>query len=402
MEISGWKYFKIIAHDIQKPVFSEFYEEHYVPPQNVKIAFLDKKKNLLYIIMESMESSFADLESGGVFEKNHIPNLTALASENINFSHTDKIGGGIDATGTGWTVAALLAKFSGLPFALPAKGNAEHLKHFLPGSVMLTDILRDAGYNARFVFGSDKAFASRDALLETHGCEVHDINWYKEQKLLDKNYSVFWGFEDAKLYDFAKLELADLAAKNEPFMLGLLTVDTHFPEGYICQFCSTEHEGTDRQIFSAVECADRQIAEFLAWAKTQSWYEETTIVIAGDHLFMQTGDRDIFNVLQNYKTDKNREKHDFSAVGDTPRRWLNIFINSEIEAASAAAQINRNFSSFDMLPTVLESLGAEIEGHALGFGRSLFTGDPTIFEQFDESYVNEEISKRSVQYFDML
>lgn len=36
--------------------------------------------------MESMESSYADQEDGGIMDDNYIPNLTKLAKENINFS----------------------------------------------------------------------------------------------------------------------------------------------------------------------------------------------------------------------------------------------------------------------------------------------------------------------------
>ena len=35
--------------------------------------------------MESMESSYADQEDGGIMDDNYIPNLTKLAKENINF-----------------------------------------------------------------------------------------------------------------------------------------------------------------------------------------------------------------------------------------------------------------------------------------------------------------------------
>ena len=45
--------------------------------------------------MESMESSYADQEDGGIMDDNYIPNLTKLAKENINFSDKadGKLGG---------------------------------------------------------------------------------------------------------------------------------------------------------------------------------------------------------------------------------------------------------------------------------------------------------------------
>lgn len=71
--------------------------------------------------------------------------------------------------------------------------NPSGLNFFLPNLVTLTDILRRQGYDQRFIFGSDKKFASRGAFFAEHGkVEVHDINWYKSQGLLPEDYQVFW------------------------------------------------------------------------------------------------------------------------------------------------------------------------------------------------------------------
>lgn len=43
-------------------------------PAKVKMTFPKEKKNLIYIFMESMESSYADKEDGGTMDDNYIPN----------------------------------------------------------------------------------------------------------------------------------------------------------------------------------------------------------------------------------------------------------------------------------------------------------------------------------------
>ena len=40
-----------------------------------------------------MESTFPDIENGGFYNKNYIPELVYLANNNISFSNTSKIGG---------------------------------------------------------------------------------------------------------------------------------------------------------------------------------------------------------------------------------------------------------------------------------------------------------------------
>lgn len=60
----------------------------------------------------------------------------------------------------------------------------------------------------------------------------------------------------------------------------LLTVDTHHIGGCICQLCGDEYEDDTANV---VACADQQVYEFVEWIKQQDFYENTTIVITGNH-----------------------------------------------------------------------------------------------------------------------
>ena len=80
------------------------YEDRYVDPASVSITAPDRKKNLIYLCLESMETSYASEEAGGRQpEHNYIPNLTALAQENLSFSNSDRLGGFRAVSGTTWT-----------------------------------------------------------------------------------------------------------------------------------------------------------------------------------------------------------------------------------------------------------------------------------------------------------
>ena len=67
--------------------YSDFYEKHYVFPDDVNITFPENKKNLIVIFAESMETGFMNPY---YFGANLMPELTKLADENLNFSDTDK------------------------------------------------------------------------------------------------------------------------------------------------------------------------------------------------------------------------------------------------------------------------------------------------------------------------
>ena len=149
---------------------STIFEEKYVDPEFVEIKFAEDKKNLIYIFMESMETTFASKDEGGGKTENYIPNLTYLAKENISFSSTDKMGGLFQTSGAGWTMAALLTSTSGVPYLMPIEENsAGDYDTILPGITTMGDILEEEGYRNYFVCGSNAEFSGRAKYFEQHG-----------------------------------------------------------------------------------------------------------------------------------------------------------------------------------------------------------------------------------------
>ena len=102
--------FEVISYAKSQMMQSALIEEEYVSPNDVNITFPKQKRNLIYIFVESLESSMQNQENGGVFPTNYIPELTELAKENISFSHSDKIEGAAVAPASGWTIAGLVAE----------------------------------------------------------------------------------------------------------------------------------------------------------------------------------------------------------------------------------------------------------------------------------------------------
>jgi phosphoglycerol transferase len=80
---------------------------------------------------------------------------------------------------------------------------------------------------------------------------------------------------------------------------------------------------------------------------------------------------------------------------DAVRSTYNVFINSRL---STENNLNRTFTSFDMFPTTLASLGVTIEGDRLGLGTNLFSDKETLAEELGLTYINEELSKKSEYY----
>ena len=69
-----------------------------------------------------------------------------------------------------------------------------------------------------------------------------------------------------------------LASQDQPFNLSLLTADTHFEDGYVCELCGTEYG--DNQYANVLACSSNQVSEFVSWIQQQDFYDNTTIVIS--------------------------------------------------------------------------------------------------------------------------
>ena len=354
---------------------SKFIEDEYVDPTDVEVVFPEQKRNLIYIFLESMETTYSDVDDGGAFDENVIPELTEIAQTNEDFSGADpKLNGGYSLAGTTWTMGAMFAQTSGLPLNISISANdMDTQDSFFPGVTTLGDILSDAGYTQTLLIGSEAQFGGRKLYFQEHGnYEMEDYSYAIENGLIPSDYKVWWGYEDQKLFEFAKEKLLQLSQGDEPFNLTMLTVDTHFEDGYVCEQCPTEY---DTQYSNVMACSSRQVGEFLKWIQQQDFYENTTIVISGDHPTMDS----------DYCAEIDQE-------GNYDRRVFTAYINA---AAYAQDQQERTYSTFDNFPTTLAALGVQIDGDRLGLGTNLFSGTKTLLEEFGNGKVNAELKKKS-------
>ena len=368
---------------------SHFIEQNYVDPRTTKITFPDKKRNLIYIYLESMESTFASKGDGGGLDFNCIPELTTLAEENTNFSNSDKLGGGYPAYGGTWTMAGIFSQTSGIPIKNSEQtddvnATLAEQSSFSSQARNLEDILADEGYNQCFMIGSDATFGGRRAYFESHGkgqTEICDYNTAKENGQIPEDYYVWWGYEDQKLFANAQEKLTELSSKDEPFNFTMLTVDTHFEDGYVCEQC--QNEFGDNQYANVMACSSRQVDAFVKWIQQQPFYENTTIVISGDHLTM---DSDFCNDVSE----------------DYERSVYIVFINlPEGLDTSFEKTHNREFATLDMFPTTLAAMGVTIEGDRLALGVNLFSDEQTLTEQYGRKGLDKELMKKS-KFYDML
>ncbi len=354
---------------------SDYIERNYVDPDTVSLEFPARKRNLVFIWLESMETTYADTAHGGAFEESRIPELTRLSDENISFTGKEGgVNGGFSLTGTTWTAGALFGQTSGLPLKIPIADSAMNsMDTFFPGVTNLGDILAEQGYRQALLIGSDADFGGRRQYFTQHGgYQIYDYPYSLKAGQLPADYRVWWGYEDEKLFRFAREHLTELAATGEPFNLSLLTVDTHFPNGYVCRLCDNEFDAD--QYSNVIACSSRQTVDFIYWLMKQPFYENTTVVISGDHITMDADYCDIIDP-------------------EYPRRVYTVILNPAAE--EEAPERYRFYSTMDLFPTTLAALGVKIEGERLALGTNLFSDKETLLERDGMKRMDTELKQKS-------
>ena len=362
---------------IRDIVFSdtELFDNYYIDGNDVEIVFPEEKRNLIYIFVESLESSNVSVDNGGLFEESIIPNLEQMALDNINFSNNEKIGGAYLTDGASWTAAALIAQTSGIPLKVTLKDFSVNSTRF-DSVVSIGDILANNGYDSYFLLGSDANFGGRRAYFANHNYLIKDYNTAIDDGIIDDDYYEWWGYEDYKLFDYAKKTLTNISQSDRPFNLTMLTADTHFPDGYLDKSCDSRF---DDPYSNSFYCLDSMLYEFISWVKEQAFYDNTTIVIVGDHLTMQKS---------------------FYDVDDDYRTIYNVFINASVNGN--VNYKNRTFTAMDMFPTTIAALGGNIKGNRIGLGTNLFSDMQTIPEIMGINKFNAELSKSSHYYYNYI
>ena len=151
----------------------------------------------------------------------------------------------------------MFGQTSALPLLIPIEKNSmDTQENFFRESQHWVIFWRKKDTGRRLVIGSDAEFGGRKLYFEQHGgYEIYDYYYSKNHGEIPEDYYVWWGYEDERMFEHAKERLNELSASSEPFNLTLLTVDTHFEDGYVCGLCTDEFG--DDQYSNVMACSSR-------------------------------------------------------------------------------------------------------------------------------------------------
>ncbi|WP_295809693.1 LTA synthase family protein [uncultured Victivallis sp.] len=306
-------------------------------------------KNLVLVYLESTENSYLDEERF----PNLMPNTRKLLEEAIVFEEIQPSEyatftfGALFASQSGYDLTDLqLAGRLGNDGVNPAVGNR---LSSLPG------VLKKAGYFLSFMNSASLNFAGAGVMLSEFG---YDDLWAAEA--LPPGVRKQLGFEgewggcrDTMLFRIGAEKYRVLSERGQPFLLALLTIDAHHPNGFVAPDGPVyARPGEDpSQLLTAIHRTDQALGEFVEQLKRQPAWKDTVLFVVTDHLAMNGATT----------SDLLRE--------NPHRRLLAFALN-----AGAPRRITVKGKTFDLAPTLLELAGVR-HNYLFPLGESLL-GNP--------------------------
>ncbi|WP_236193572.1 LTA synthase family protein [Pseudomonas glycinae] len=290
-----------------------------------------RKPNIVLVTIESLSAKY--LGSNGD-ERNLTPNLDALRKQSLYFNN-------FYATGTR-TDRGLEA----ITLAIPPTPGRSIVKRIgrESGFASLGQQLSAVGYDSVFVYGGRGYFDNMNAFFSGNGYRVVDQSSVDESEIHFKNA---WGMADEDLYK-QTLKLADADyARQQPFLLQLMTTSNHRPYTYPDNRIDIK-SGNGRD--GAVKYTDYAIGQFLEQARQKPWFDNTIFIFVADHTAGSAGKEDL--PIGNYQIP------------------LFIYAPKLIEPRENAQLA----SQIDLAPTLLGLLNLDYQ--STFFGRNLLQDNP--------------------------
>lgn len=303
-----------------------------------------KGKNLVFIILESVESTLLD-ES--IFP-GLMPNLQKLIREDALYFSSVKAPRNAE-----FTFGAMYAMFFGSILCPSQLVGAENLgndgMNVAVGNRLSSFplILNKAGYHQSFMRGPPIEFGGTNILLEN---EHYDEMWSAEPdngNLLGWEHEK-WGCFDDELFERAFVKYQELCRAGKPFNLTLLTVNGHNPRGF-CPPGAEHYTGWKKVVplLDANAATDKALGRFVERLKETPEWKNTVLVFCTDHPALHCTLSEVFYA--------------------NPERKL---VFGAVNSHAGKGTIDRAGRSFDLAPTILELLEVK-HNYTFPLGESL-------------------------------
>jgi len=291
----------------------------------------EKRLNVFLIMVESLSAKYL-----GVFgnEEGLTPFLDGFAGESLLFTN-------FYATGTR-TTRGLEAVTLSIP-PTPGRSIVKRLGRE-SGMWSLGQVLKEKGYDTRFIYGGRGYFDNMAAFFSGNGYQVIDQSSVPGEEILFENA---WGMSDEDLYRQAMKAGDEAYRSGRPFFFHLMTTSNHrpytYPDGRIDIPSGSGYRG-------AIKYTDWALGDLFAKVKEKPWFKDTLFVVVADHYAGSAG------------------------MVDLPLREYSIPLFIYSPAHVSPGRVTTLSSQIDVAPTLLAMLNMDYR--SAFFGRNILTMKP--------------------------
>ncbi len=328
---------------------SNYVKSNQINP-NSELFGVAKDQNIIVISLESLQEFAINLEVNG---EEVTPFLNQFIQECYyfdNFYQQTSQGKTSDAEFI--TENSLYAADRGSAFYAKSQNQYESL----------ASILKGQGYYTAVFHANEKEFWNRETMYEALGFD----HFFDESAfLVNEENSFGWGLTDEAFFEQT---LNYLKGLPQPFYAKLLTLTNHYPFEIPEQYQYISPGETNNEIvnhyITTVRYLDEALKSFITNLKESGLYDNTIIVMYGDHYGLsESYYEDLAILLQEEEITLNRHL-------DLQRVPFIIHLPNQEEGevvSTVSGQI-------DMKPTLLNLVGLPVNAY-INFGQDLFAAD---------------------------
>jgi lipoteichoic acid synthase len=307
-------------------------------------------KNVIMIQVETLQSLVIGKKYGG---KEITPNLNKLAAQSWYFPNT------FSQTSAGNTVDAEFTVNTSLLAPTDGVSSVKYSDHELTG---LPKLLRANGYDAVTLHQNDVRFWNRIGLYPALGFRRYwDRSYFRDR---DK----MWHASDEILFRYGMNVLKSEAASSAPFYAFFITESSHIPFKVIAprrqplRLASGDARTYSGKYLGSISYTDMAIGKFIADLKSTGIWDDSIIVIYGDHsALLDSGTKpDDSRVADKLLGRK------YSAID---RQRIPLIIH--LPGQRSAQVITKPVGQIDIMPTLADVLGLDLSSTPY-MGRSAF------------------------------
>ena len=377
---------KTVQNNSQKALASEddltevknYAKQKYQKPSKETFG-IAKDKNVIKIHLESFQSFLIDFKVNG---EEVTPFLNSLAKGDKGYKYYPNF---FHQTGQGKTADSELTMDNSI-YGLP-QGSAFSLKGDNTYQSLPAILNQKQGYETSVMHGDYKTFWNRDQVYKHFGVDkFYDATYYDMKQENQENL----GLKDKVFFDES---IAHLKEQKEPFYSHLITLTNHYPFTLSKEDATIEKPNTGSATLDGyVQTArylDESLEEFVNQLKKEGLYDDSVIMIYGDHY----GISDNHNRAMSELLDE-----DITDFKQAQLQRVPLLI--KVPGVEGKGTVKEYAGQMDIVPTMLHLQGIDAKPYIL-FGTDIFSKEHKNFVPFrNGDFITPKYSYIKDVYYD--